>query len=185
MLSTSLAENSLFVLTTAIIFTSNEESTPLAEQGWRELGMEARGAQQDAAPRQRLQQSLGWELKAELGFQVKMSSYQAGKCEGGSRWSLGIDCIAKTGAGVTPALPKPSSATAAGLGAQTPTAHPKSRQTQCHSGRQKSQRVTLRSVTAGSKALHAQLCSAPFISSSLSPNLNFKPCSSNPPSRAL
>lgn len=137
MLLISLEENCPFVITTAIIFTFNEKPTPLAEQGWRELGMEARGAQQDTAPRQLLQQSLGWELKAELGFQVRMSSYQAGKYEGGSRWSSGIDCIAKNRAGVPPALPKPSSATAVGLGIQTPTAHTRTWQTPFHSARQK------------------------------------------------
>lgn len=40
-------------------------------------------------------QKVGWDLKTERGFLVKMNYYKPGRHEKKSRWSPGIGCLAK------------------------------------------------------------------------------------------
>lgn len=67
-------------------------------------------AQQDVAPCQFSQRSSGCRRlagtrKQSWVFKSKWAINQAGKYEGESRWSPGIDCTAKKEAGANPALP--------------------------------------------------------------------------------
>lgn len=73
-------------------------------------------------------QKVGWDLKTERGFLVKMSSYKPGRREEKSRWSPGIGCFAKKNTPQPSVLPKFSFPNDVGLENPTQTAHPKTRQ---------------------------------------------------------